>query len=140
MMSKPIIKSIGPIEANAILDQDPSAQLIDVRSKVEFDYVGHPLGALHVPWKEFPGWDENLDFAAAVATKLAERGDASEDRALLMLCRSGVRSLAAGEVLVRAGHIRVYNIEGGFEGERDAAQHRGNINGWRFDGLPWEQG
>jgi hypothetical protein len=27
----------------------------------------------------------------------------------------------------------------GFEGERDENDHRGRLNGWRFDGLPWEQ-
>lgn len=139
-MSEPKIISIDPIEASAILEQEQSARLIDVRSKVEFDYVGHPLGALHVPWKEFPDWNENPNFVASVETALAKDGHNAKDRALLMLCRSGVRSLHAGATLVRNGYSRVYNIEGGFEGERDAQQHRGNINGWRFHGLPWEQG
>ena len=47
---------------------------------------------------------------------------------------------AAGEELVRQGFRRVYNIEEGFEGEKDAENHRSTINGWRFRGLPWEQG
>ncbi len=139
-MSKPEIIPIDPIEASTILDRDQNARLIDVRSKVEFEYVGHPLGAIHIPWKEFPNWNENPNFVASVDTALAKDGTPTKDRALLMLCRSGVRSLHAGEALLRSGYTRVYNIEGGFEGERDAQQHRGNINGWRFHGLPWEQG
>ncbi|HCU90575.1 MAG TPA: sulfurtransferase [Gammaproteobacteria bacterium] len=130
---------INPIEASALLAQDPNARLIDVRSKVEFEYVGHPLNAIHIPWKEFPEWSENRNFVADVDARLADDGNSSRDRALLMLCRSGVRSLHAGKTLLSGGYTRVYNIEGGFEGDPDTEKHRGNINGWRFHGLPWEQ-
>lgn len=139
-MSERKIMSIDPIEANTILEEEQSARLIDVRSKVEFEYVGHPLGALHLPWKEFPDWRENPNFVASVDAALGDDGNTGKKRALLMLCRSGVRSLHAGGALLRSGYTRVYNIEGGFEGERDSGRHRGNINGWRFHGLPWEQG
>lgn len=138
-MSELRILLINPIEASTILDQDPNARLIDVRSKVEFEYVGHPLNAIHIPWKEFPEWSENPNFVADVDAKLADDGNTNKDRVLLMLCRSGVRSLHAGQALLNSGYTRVHNVEGGFEGEPDAQKHRGNTNGWRFHGLPWEQ-
>ena len=134
------IVEVDPIEAKQILDQDPEARVIDVRSKVEFDYVGHPIGAIHVPWKEFPDWNENPDFASDVEAALAAAGGSPKDRTLLMLCRSGARSRQAGEALLRVGYNRVYNVKEGFEGDKDERHHRGNINGWRFHGLPWEQG
>ena len=56
-----------------------------------------------------------------------------------MLCRSGVRSLAAGKKLAEHGYTDVTNIAEGFEGDKDAHNHRGHVNGWRYHGLPWEQ-
>jgi rhodanese-related sulfurtransferase len=139
-MPEHTITKIDPTEAQNILTRDPNARLIDVRSKVEFGYVGHPIRAVHVPWKEFPDWNENPNFAAEVDAALTNDGEVSKDRALLMICRSGARSLKAGEALLRVGYTSVYNVEEGFEGDKDEHQHRGNINGWRYRGLPWEQG
>jgi rhodanese-related sulfurtransferase len=45
----------------------------------------------------------------------------------------------AGAALESAGFADVTNVLTGFEGELDALHHRGRINGWRHDGLPWEQ-
>lgn len=135
------VNRVDPLHAHAQLAADPTAVLIDVRSRMEFDYVGHPVGALHVPWKEAPEWRVNPGFVDAVRELLrADGGGAPEGRPVYLLCRSGVRSLAAGEELVRQGFRRVYNIEEGFEGEKDGESHRSTINGWRFRGLPWEQG
>jgi len=135
------VHRVDPLQAHAQIVADPLAVLIDVRSRMEFDYVGHPIGALHVPWKEFPEWTVNSGFVDAVRELLrAEDGVAPEARPVYLLCRSGARSLAAAEELVRHGFSRVYNIEEGFEGDKDAENHRSTINGWRFRGLPWEQG
>jgi rhodanese-related sulfurtransferase len=61
------------------------------------------------------------------------------DTSLLMLCRSGVRSLAAGNAALAAGYQTVINISDGFEGDLDADQQRGHLNGWRCAGLAWRQ-
>ena len=137
-MTDPEVQRINPKTAAAILDDD-RAILIDVRSKVEFDYVGHPIGAVHVVWKEFPGWDENSRFVEEVRAALSQRGGDDTDRPLLFICRSGARSMAAARKLGAAGYTRLYNVEEGFEGDKDGRAHRGNIGGWRFHGLPWEQ-
>jgi rhodanese-related sulfurtransferase len=128
-----------PPEAWKILNEESGAILLDVRSKVEYDYVGHPPGAVHVAWKEYPDWKQNPGFVNDVRAALNERGGDDPSRPILAICRSGARSLAAAKALANAGYQRLYNVEEGFEGDKDGNAHRGTINGWRFHGLPWEQ-
>ncbi|MFP6780093.1 MAG: rhodanese-like domain-containing protein [Gammaproteobacteria bacterium] len=134
------ILEINPLEAQALLTEQPGARLIDVRSKMEFDYVGHPIVAIHVPWKEFPSWDENPNFCDDVRKALEASGIDGLDTPVLMLCRSGVRSKNAGNTLIKEGFGQVYNVLEGFEGDKDDSNHRGTLGGWRFRGLAWEQG
>ena len=58
---------------------------------------------------------------------------------IVLICRSGKRSMEAGRVLLEAGFKRVFSINEGFEGELDDHHHRSTVGGWRFHGLPWEQ-
>lgn len=134
------IKRIDPLAAKALLDREANARLVDVRSTVEFEYVGHPVGAIHVAWKDYPDWQENPEFVAAVSAALGGSDNDDRDRPILLICRSGARSYSAAERLSENGYTRLYNVEEGFEGDKDADRHRGTINGWRFRGLPWEQG
>ncbi|MCB2100134.1 MAG: rhodanese-like domain-containing protein [Rhodobacterales bacterium] len=130
-----------PTDAWALLVAEGDAVLIDVRTDAEWTYVGIPdlsaLGRqpLFVPWQFFPGMAINADFARQVAGAGVGR-----DVAVLMLCRSGVRSKAAARSLTAAGWSRAYNVAHGFEGDRDGERHRGRVNGWKADGLPWVQG
>jgi rhodanese-related sulfurtransferase len=122
-----------------MLGQDANAVLVDVRCPLEFDYIGHPVGAINCPWAEPPTWSPDPAFPARVLQELtARRFD--KDASVLLLCRSGKRSQAAALALRAAGFPRVYNIAEGFEGDLDAARHRSSINGWRCRNLPWEQG
>jgi len=141
-MNNPGVKEVSPQAAWDILREDPDAVLIDVRSTMEFEYVGHPVGAVNIPWREFPGWQVNRDFVAAVRELLVSRQEfvaEIESQPLLLICRSGRRSQDAGEELARHGFKSVYNIAEGFEGTRDSEKHRNTICGWRHHGLPWEQ-
>ena len=138
-MTEAPIKRVTPREAWQVLQDDPDAALLDVRSRVEFDYVGHPTNAINVMWKDYPDWRENPNFVEDVRRALEARGGAGTSRPLLAICRSGARSLAAAQALAAAGYRNLYNIEQGFEGDKDAEGHRGTVNGWRFHGLPWEQ-
>jgi rhodanese-related sulfurtransferase len=63
----------------------------------------------------------------------------STERPVLLICRSGQRSVAAGVELEKAGFAEVYNVLEGFEGPLDESRHRGRLGGWRKEGLPWEQ-
>ena len=137
-----MIKEVNPAEAWQILRDDPQAVLLDVRSRVEFSYVGHPPGAINVPWKDAPDWRVDGRFVDKVRAALAERfpdRESYEDVPILALCRSGARSRSAGEALQEQGFARVYNVAEGFEGDLDENRHRNTVNGWRVHGLPWEQ-
>lgn len=139
-MSEMKIKDISPVEAWEMLQQS-RAVLLDVRTKMEYDYVGHPIGAVHVPWKEFPDWETDPQFVAKVHAALSDRtpDENPEEIPIMTICRSGKRSLAAAEALARQGFREVYNIGEGFEGDLDEKKHRNNKSGWRFHNLPWEQ-
>jgi rhodanese-related sulfurtransferase len=58
---------------------------------------------------------------------------------VVLICRSGKRTVDAALALEAAGFARVINVLHGFEGDLDDNFHRSTINGWRFDALPWEQ-
>lgn len=134
--------ALSPQQAWQILQQDPRAMLIDIRSSMEFLFVGHPKGAVHVPWIDEPDWTENPDFVTDIR-KLMLGGlvcDAEEGCApVILICRSGKRSHEAGKALLAAGLRNIYHIDEGFEGELDEHHHRSALGGWRFHGLPWEQ-
>ncbi len=137
-----MIKEVSPVEAFKILTHQATATLVDVRSTMEYEFVGHPLNAIHMPLKEPPGWDTFPDFVEKLRASLAEHlptGASLEDTPLLMLCRSGARSKLAGEMLINDGFTSVYNVLEGFEGDKDDNGHRNSVNGWRFHGLPWVQ-
>lgn len=138
-MSSQAIKRITPPEAQQILNEEDQAVLIDVRSKVEFDYVGHPSAATNIVWKDYPEWQENPEFVAEVRAQLAADGSDSTNRPVLMICRSGARSYAAAQRLAEAGYTNLFNVEEGFEGDKNEAGHRCSVSGWKFHGLPWEQ-
>jgi rhodanese-related sulfurtransferase len=131
-----MIKEINPVEAQKILLEQNDAVLIDVRSTMEYEFVGHPPMAMHIPIKEWPIWETDAGFVEKVKKAL---NNEKLDNPLLMLCRSGARSALAGEMLANEGYTNVYNVLEGFEGDKDENGHRNTINGWRFHGLPWEQ-
>lgn len=141
-MTEPTVKAISPSEAWEILQSNMDATLVDVRTSMEFEYVGHPINAVNIPWKEAPDWSVNRNFVEQVRQVLVNKNGSSEgieDLPVLTICRSGKRSLAAAEELGRNGFKQLYNIDEGFEGDRDGAKHRSTINGWRYQNLPWEQ-
>jgi rhodanese-related sulfurtransferase len=129
-----VIENLSPRESWDLLQQNTDAVLVDVRTKVEHAFVGHPLGAIHIAWKEAPEWHVNSAFVAEVEKLVADK-----NAPVLLLCRSGQRSLDAAKALEEAGFERLINIVDGFEGPLDQHNHRGNLGGWRFNGLPWEQ-
>ena len=141
-MSETTIKEISPQQAWEILEAEPQAVLLDVRTSMEYEYVGHPLNALHVPWMDAPDWNIDSGFVDKVRQALVKRTGSDQEQEsipILAICRSGKRSQAAAEELVRQGFANLYNIEDGFEGDLDNNKQRNTINGWRVANLPWEQ-
>ncbi|MFO1113650.1 MAG: rhodanese-like domain-containing protein [Rhodospirillales bacterium] len=132
---------VSPSRAWELLRAEADAVLIDVRTPAEWNYVGVPdlakLGKkpVFLPWLFFPSMEVNPQFAEAL-----EAAHLGQNAPLLFLCRSGVRSRAAAVAMTARGYGRCYNIASGFEGDPDPARHRGAVNGWKVDGLPWVQG
>ena len=129
-----MIENWKPIQTWEFLQSNPDAVLIDVRTKIEFSFVGHPLDAVHIPWKEAPDWSLNTGFVDQVKSVAAD-----SSTPVLLLCRSGQRSMEAARTLEKAGYQHLINVDEGFEGTLDEDKHRGTMGGWRFYGLPWEQ-
>ena len=119
------------------LVQANRALLVDVRSTEERKFVGHVPGSLHVAWATGTSLVRNPRFVRELEAKLAK--DGGKDAVVLLLCRSGKRSVLAAEAAAAAGFTHVFNVLEGFEGEIDAHLHRGGSDRWRFHGLPWVQ-
>jgi len=134
------IADVPPKAVWQALAGDPAAQLVDVRTDAEWNFVGLPdLGPLGrephlIPWQLYPTMAVNAGFVDA----LRQRGIQPE-QPIYFLCRSGARSLAAAEAARAAGYAHTYNIADGFEGPVGRDGHRGGTAGWKADGLPWRQ-
>ena len=108
------------------------AVLVDVRTDAEREWVGFVPGAVPLAWKQWPGMALNAGFDDGL------RQAVPSGKKAVLLCRSGVRSIAAARRATELG-IEAYNILEGFEGDADAQGHRGRKGGWRLRGLPWRQ-
>ena len=129
------MKHLPPKETWAFLQQQPEALFVDVRMQIESQYVGRPPGVINVPWYEYPDFKSDPPGFVQAVERLAK----SKDVPVVLICRSGLRSVDAGVALDKAGFTRVINVLEGFEGELDDNDQRGRESGWRFDGLPWTQ-
>jgi rhodanese-related sulfurtransferase len=141
-MSDKQVKLISSREAWDLVQENPKSLLVDVRSHMEFLFIGHPVGAINVPWIDEPDWNINPNFSREIKQLMLgglAHSVKGENVPVLLICRSGKRSKEAGELLLREGVGNVYNIADGFEGELDDQHHRSTLAGWRFEGLPWEQ-
>jgi rhodanese-related sulfurtransferase len=127
-----------------LLENDEDTLLVDVRTKAEWAYVGLPLLEASMPglvlqeWQAFPDMTVDEGFPTRLQEKLVEAG-VGKDAKLCFLCRSGVRSLAAARAMAFIGYQNSFNVSGGFEGDLDKSGHRGIRNGWKAEGLPWQQ-
>lgn len=115
--------AVTPAEARALSDAG-AGRVVDVRTPEEYRDVGHVSGTALVVWPRSGAPDEVRRFVSEVAGKYPPTDT------LLFLCRSGVRSHYAAQVLAQAGFTRAYNILEGFEGAVPG-------QGWRAAGLPW---
>ena len=130
---------VTPSDAWSAIGRDKAAQLIDVRTKPEWQFVGVPDLSSHgkktvlLAWQDYPAMQLNPGFVELLARAVPDR-----EAPLYFLCRSGARSKAAAMAATHAGYKRCYNVLDGFEGGLDPARHRGKA-GWKASGLPWLQ-
>ena len=139
------IEEVDVASAWSALQGNPRSQLVDVRTRAEWTYVGIPdLGAIGkrtvlVEWQTFPDQSVDPRFAERLANELQALGVQVDDD-LFFICRSGSRSLAAARAMASAGYRACRNVTEGFEGPLDDDRHRGALSGWKAIGLPWLQG
>ncbi len=135
---------ISEQDAWALLEADTKTQLVDVRTRAEWSFVGLPdldsiareLGLIE--WVSFPDMSANLGFQDQL-TEFLQAQNAGPDDVIMFLCRSGQRSIGAAKAATQMGYKHALNVLGGFEGSPDSAGHRGTVNGWKVAGLPWKQ-
>lgn len=113
--------------------QQGQAVLVDVRTDAEREWVGFIPGAVGLAWKQWPGMAINEDFGESLKAAVPP------GKKVVLLCRSGIRSIAAAKRATELG-LEAYNILEGFEGDPDEHAQRGRKGGWRMRGLPWRQG
>jgi rhodanese-related sulfurtransferase len=135
-----MVQNVAPTQAWEVLQADENAQLVDVRTDVEWNFVGLPdLNAagkepILIPWQVYPTMQRNPSFEDNL-----HAAGLTPDQPVYFICRTGGRSMAAAQAAEAAGFPHVFNVADGFEGPPDAAGHRGTTAGWKASDLPWRQ-
>ena len=130
---------VPPEQAWKLLNENPDAVLVDVRTDAEWRFVGVPdlsgldRDVVYIEWNRTDG-TRNAGFV----DDLQAAGVTPGERPVVFLCRSGNRSIGAAEAATEAGIGPSYNVLDGFEGNPDDNGHRG-VTGWKAVGLPWRQ-
>jgi rhodanese-related sulfurtransferase len=132
-MNLPYEGALTPDEAYRLMESAPGVKMVDVRTRAELDWVGRIPGAVEIEWVSYPGMRPNPNFMAQLELQV------NKESLTMFICRSGVRSHAAAALATQAGYTDCYNVLEGFEGDKDAEEHRNNKGGWRKAGLPWKQ-
>ncbi len=139
------IEDVSATQTWKRLEADQRAVLVDVRTRAEWAFVGIPdvsgldRRTVAVEWQSFPDNRTDPEFANRLQAALTAQG-ADQDDEIFFICRSGGRSRMAAQAMAAAGYGRCRNVAEGFEGPLDSGRHRGQLAGWKFDGLPWIQG
>lgn len=129
-----------PSAAWQLLSENYSAVLVDVRTSAEWHYVGEPdlrslkKHLIKLEWRSLPGMEKNTHFGSELSNIIH-----NQDASIIFLCRTGGRSAEAAIELTSMGYKNCYNVVHGFEGDINQNGHRGLINGWKADKLPWRQ-
>lgn len=123
------MQHLTPRQAEDFLNTHRDAVLLDVRFIEELVATGTPARALHLPFESITG-ESNPHFVHSLVAQVPRT------KPVLLICRSGKRTLDAAQVLESLGYKQVINVLHGVEGDPDASGVRGRINGWLADGLP----
>ena len=132
-------RNLLPKMAIERLQNNPQALFVDVRSKAEYKYVGYPENSILIPWIDDPDWEPNPEAFSDVVMQELDGRENLLNTEIILICRSGFRSNEALKCLENKGFTQVSHVASGFEGDLDENDHRGNLNGWRHDGMPWSQ-
>ena len=134
------IKNISSRECFEKLSIEANSQLIDVRTKPEWIYVGVPdlssinKNVIFISWQIYPEMEINKFFENQIL-----ESDIKKNNNLYFICRSGNRSYSAAKCLTSRGFSNCFNVIDGFEGKLNHDRKRALINGWQFNNLTWKQ-
>ena len=158
-------KKILSLEAYDMLNTVPDTYLIDVRTRAEYQLVGHPINAYLFPYmfmgnklkKKGEKYGYGINIKNKTFTDEIGKVFKKTDN-LLIISRDGRRSALAVKELMDAGFKKTYDVENGFEGpdfpffkdsnkqkfyrqlakrnKIDGFNHRRHY-GWQWWGLPW---
>jgi len=145
-------KYLTPQEAYDMKSKEGDKVLVvDVRTPEELYFVGYPtivdknIPLAYVDYSKFKKNKKgevvkfashlNKEFVAQIEAALKEKG-LGKDAPIILMCRSGSRAAKAAKILDKAGYKNVYNMDQGFEGDKDKQKHR-TVNGWKNAGLPY---
>jgi len=128
-----MIKNYLPKKAVKLILE--GAILIDVRCEAENKFVGRVPNSILIPLLDEPEWEVDEE----KFIKIFSRFDIDKDAEIILICRSGYRSNDAGKCLVKNEFTNIAHVVNSFEGDLDEEDQRGNVNGWRHEGMPWIQ-
>jgi rhodanese-related sulfurtransferase len=115
--------------------QSGEAMLIDIRTHAERAWVGFIPNVPGIEYKIWPGMAVNPMYESQLQEAMQGKPKGSK---VMLLCRSGIRSIPAAQRAQALG-FEAYNILEGFEGDPDSKAHRNTVAGWRAKGLHWAQ-
>ena len=116
------------------------AYVMDVRTSAEWSFSGVPSlqgtqGNLAcISWLRYPDFEANPAFRQEM-----EKHVTDAYIPVFFLCKTGGRSHQAANHAAAHGYPYSFNILHGFEGDHNAKGQRGQVNGWKAEGLPWTQ-
>lgn len=139
-------ENVSPTDAYELAKSDPNTVILDVRSRYEWGFVGHPsYNPKTSEGAELDGKVVNISYQVVSGEEMVPNQFFIEDVKKMLetnpnlkfitMCRSGSRSAAAATALETAG-IAVSNMAEGFEGGKDTNGYR-TVNGWKNAGLPY---
>lgn len=136
------------------MQKNKEAIIVDVRTTIEFIYVGHGEGFINIPAYEWTYEPKSIETRVQSAQYEIENSKVKDHKMIqkiynpkevinknftkdvmkamklanvdkvILVCRSGPRSKAAANILAKEG-ITAYNLEDGF------------IFGWKEEPMPW---
>lgn len=147
VLSAPVMayENVTPSEAYNLATSDPNVVILDVRTREEWGFVGHPAPNAIGDGAALTGKVFNISIQVEnngqmVPNKwflddVKEKFKDNPNVTIITMCRSGHRSAAAAEILEQAG-LNVLNMSTGFEGGKDMYGYR-TQTGWANEGLPY---
>ena len=137
-MAQQMFQEVTPIAAYERLKENKDAILIDCRTEREWEIIGTPdLSKINKSIVKIELLTENQSINSAFVEQVAEH--AQLDTPLYVICKSGARSGAACQILLKAGFSDVTNVAEGFEGNQTYFDRLEINNGWQGHNLPWKK-